>query len=247
MPRYREFAPPPRFSNSVECFWASTEGMTAGRVQRVVPDGCADIIYTRMEGKAFLNFVGPMRRFQDFPQAAGTCSVGIRFRPAMWKDIVRIDGTQTTDRIIPLADLWGQRAAELIRRLEAAEQPSQIVQFMETAMPTVALESPVQKAVRALESSRGRLSLDDAATAAGLSTRQFRRRCLELAGLSPKMLARILRFRHARSRIAQAAGRHAELAIECGYTDQSHLIAEFQEFAGSTPRKAVAEPAEAAR
>jgi AraC-like DNA-binding protein len=53
--------------------------------------------------------------------------------------------------------------------------------------------------------------------------------------LSPKLLARILRFRYALSRVHGQLGEHAGLAADCGYFDQSHFIAEFQRFSGRTP------------
>jgi AraC-like DNA-binding protein len=55
-------------------------------------------------------------------------------------------------------------------------------------------------------------------------------------GLSPKPLARILRFNRAvqviekSRRVAWAA-----LAHDCGYYDQAHFIRDFHAFAGSTP------------
>ena len=56
-------------------------------------------------------------------------------------------------------------------------------------------------------------------------------------GVSPKMLARIARFRRAAALIARGeAASGADLAAACGYVDQAHLIREFQEFAGTTPK-----------
>jgi AraC-like DNA-binding protein len=74
----------------------------------------------------------------------------------------------------------------------------------------------------------------------GLSERHFRRVCLERAGVSPKYLARLLRFRQVAERIramktSAAQPSWAQLAVACGYFDQAHLIREFQEFAGATP------------
>ena len=59
-------------------------------------------------------------------------------------------------------------------------------------------------------------------------------------GLTPKMYARICRFRRATGALAQAqpharATDWARLAQDCGYFDQSHLIHDFQEFSGSAP------------
>ena len=103
------------------------------------------------------------------------------------------------------------------------------------AMPTVAARTPAQRAFAWMESVHGCVTVDDIARQAGLSPRQFRRVCLDHTGLSPKLLAQVLRFRHAASRIHLHAGDHAGLSIDCGYFDQSHFIAEFQRFSGRAP------------
>ncbi len=239
MPIYWELKPPSRLVDSVECFWISEQEFKADGLQRVVPDGCADIIYTRIGGKAELRFVGAMTQWKDFPQPAGVCSVGVRFRPSMWADILRVNGEATTDRIIPLNDLWNKRAVELSRLLETTDQPSQFVRILAQAIPSVEVHSPLQRAIRMMEKLQGQLALDSAAAMAELSARQFRRRCIEATGLTPKKLNRILRFRQAANLAATWAGRQADLAAECGYADQSHLIAECRKFAGRTAAEIV--------
>jgi AraC-like DNA-binding protein len=94
------------------------------------------------------------------------------------------------------------------------------------------------------------ISLDDAISESGLSVRHFRRLCLERAGVSPKYLSRILRFRKAVQRIATMRARRslaqpswADFAVACGYYDQAHFIREFQEFAGCTPGRFLQSPA----
>lgn len=66
-------------------------------------------------------------------------------------------------------------------------------------------------------------------------------------GLSPKTLGRALRFRHAVREIerVRAGGRvpvtWTAIAFAAGYADQSHLIREFNELAGVTPARYMAE------
>ncbi|TDB92753.1 AraC family transcriptional regulator [Micromonospora fluostatini] len=60
-------------------------------------------------------------------------------------------------------------------------------------------------------------------------------------GLPPKVTARLLRFARAHAALTAdrppgtAAPGGAEVAARYGYSDQSHLIREFHEFAGVTP------------
>jgi methylphosphotriester-DNA--protein-cysteine methyltransferase len=96
---------------------------------------------------------------------------------------------------------------------------------------------PVEHAVALLERTGGCAAVDDLAREAGLSARQFRRVCLERTGFTPKFLARVLRFRRAAARLASGRAA-ADLALDCGYYDQAHLIHDFREFSGRTPRSA---------
>lgn len=55
-------------------------------------------------------------------------------------------------------------------------------------------------------------------------------------GLPPKTLARILRFARVLRRLDGAdRPAWAEIALDCGYYDQAHLIRDFRQFAGTTP------------
>jgi len=175
-----------------------------------------------------------MTRFEDFPQSACSISVGVRFRPGMWDDVLRLEGASCADCILPLDALWGRRAAELSRCLDSAGSVSRQIELLTRSLPPSDKLSPVQQAVRALESAHGTLTLDYLAAAANLSTRQFRRRCLAITALSPKQLGRILRFRNAHTRLLTGTSL-ADLALECGYFDQFHLTADFLQFSGQTP------------
>lgn len=231
MPEYREIAAPPDRAQMVECIWTMRTG--AGEPPyRVTPDGCADILFTRCGSEIRLEAVGPMTVYRDFALPAGASLLGIRLRPGMWSRHFGIPGDRLTDVILPLEDLWGSRARELAERLAGLGSLEQAPPLL---CPGPSEFSPAQRAISWLQARHGCVPVDKLAFAAGLSPRQFRRVCLELTGLTPKFLARVLRFRRALA--ATHAGRVdcASIAADCGYYDQPHLIRDFREFAGRTP------------
>jgi AraC-like DNA-binding protein len=70
----------------------------------------------------------------------------------------------------------------------------------------------------------------------GLSQRRFIQVFTAQVGLTPKLFCRVLRFQHVREVVVQASTLNwAQLALSCGYYDQSHLIHDFQEFSGLRP------------
>ncbi|HYW44420.1 MAG TPA: DUF6597 domain-containing transcriptional factor [Bryobacteraceae bacterium] len=236
MAEYREIAPPPRIAEAVECFWIMRQSRPAPEgapLHRVVPDGCADILFTANGGAGTLNAVGPMTGFRDHPVPPGGLMVGVRFRPGMWRASLGVPGDRLTDGIVRLDDLWGSRARELLQRLGEASSPDRCAAAFESFLRPPGA-APVQRAVAWMERRRGCVSVDELARMAGLSARQFRRACLSETGLTPKFLARVLRFRHVLSRVETCAS-FADLALDCGYYDQAHCINEFREFAGRTP------------
>ena len=235
MAEYCEIAPPPRLAETIECCWSMRQ-TGPGPLHRVMPDGCADILFTNNGACAELDAVGPMTTWRDHPLAGGQLLVGVRFRPGMWTASLGIGGDRLTNEIVPLAGLWGRRAGELLERL--AEAPSIagcVALFEQFLQPAVA--DPLQRALAWMEKRHGLVSLDRVARQAGLGPRQFRRLCIQQTGLPPKFLARVLRFRHSLCRLDKRPASLAQLALDCGYYDQAHFINEFREFSGRTPAR----------
>lgn len=234
---YREFLPSPRFRAHIECFWCH-ESSAANPSYRVLPDGCVDILFQRNgNGSGVLSAVGTMTHAHAFALPARQWTLGVRFQPAMAARFLRVGAAEIVNETVALSDLWNslraRRLAELIAESKTAvEGAAQI----ETALGEVPPLDPAEKAISQIVEFHGQVNLDDVANAARLSPRQFRRVCLERTGISPKRLARILRFRNAVARAtAKSLGGWADLALECGYYDQAHLINEFREFSGAAP------------
>lgn len=235
MPEYREFAPPERLRDSVECIWMICHDDELAVLHRVVPDGCADIIFTGGSGKPQLQFVGAMSRYEDYEVPARSLMVGMRFHPGMWVEQLGAPADLITDKQLALEDFWGKRAVVLLDKLSDAKSPQRCAEVLVDTVRNEHSPTPLQAAMAWMRSQQGLVKLDQVASHAGLSARQFRRVCLQQTGLSPKLLARVLRFRYALSRVHENAGDHAGLAADCGYSDQSHFIADFRRFSGCTP------------
>jgi AraC-like DNA-binding protein len=212
---YREFAPSPRLADFVECYWHRQDARPIA-IQRVLPDGCCDLLFTEQKGEPTgLAFVGLMTAARAIPVSAGAGFFGVRFRPAMagafFPDFAAsVDSTTALDH----ARDW--------RLFEQLAEAGSVEQRMWRA-----------------EEYLGNPRVSPAMVALGrggdVSPRHLRRLCLETAGVSPKHLARILRFRKAAEALGQGRVNWADHAAAHGYFDQAHMIRDFHEFAGCTP------------
>lgn len=213
--RYREFQPPEALAAFVERFWTVETGDAPVRYA-VLPDGCLDIVY-RSDG--LLRAVGAMVAPSLVELPARARLTGVRFRTGMARPFLCAPLGELTGASPALEDLWGAAARSLHQRLLEARSDEERRRAIAAALP---------RPQQAPTPWRARLS--------GLSERQFRRRCLDETGLTPKTLDRVLRFRRALKllRTAPHLG-WASIAAECGYYDQSHLIRDFRKFAGATP------------
>ena len=204
----------------------------------MLPDGCVDILFSSVANEPRgLSVVGLMTTAIVPDLQIGQRFFGVRFRPGMASWFVR-PSAELTDRTEPLENFWGAPARAMQERLAGASTPEEMAAVAESFLRPVEPPDAAQHALRAL--SEVGISLDQAASNAGMSARSLRRVCLERAGVSPKYLQRILRFRKAAAcmRVIGERGAQpswAQLAAACGYYDQAHLIRDFQEFAGATP------------
>ena len=230
---YREHSPGAALSRWVECCWTFE---SLGEEHAVRPDGCLDIVYSRELG---LRAVGAMPVEERFRMSAGMAVVGVRFRPGLARQFLQAPPVELTGQLAPLEQLWGRRARELESRLSSSQSAEERARLLLSALPHDAAfgaaSDAIARAMEAITAARGAIDLDWAAAQAGMSARQFRRRCLEESGLTPKFLCRVLRFRRSFELAASRGLSWAAIAAEAGYFDQAHLIRDFREFTGRTP------------
>jgi AraC-like DNA-binding protein len=94
----------------------------------------------------------------------------------------------------------------------------------------------VKAAAQMLHLEKGRFRLEDLAEQCNLSGRQLQRQFQETVGMSPKALARVIRFEAIRRRLMFNPDQSlTALAHEFEYSDQAHFTHDFKELAGRTP------------
>lgn len=136
-----------------------------------------------------------------------------------------------------------------IPRIEQVDPNDVIALLTELALDAArsAAQTPVRAVVEAIQAAQSPGLPQDLSRQVGLSLSQVRRRTAQAIGLSPKQLARLVRFEAARNRLWRAPGSAlASLALELGYADQAHLTREFTALAGLSPRAWVARQARSA-
>lgn len=145
-----------------------------------------------------------------------------------------------TDRVVELEDLFGREAERLLDRLHAANEWSRRFRLVDQALLTrvAAGRAPtpdIAHAVARLRGSAGRLAIGELAAELECSRRRLIDRFHAQVGLTPKALARVLRFDHAVALMGGGRRDLAELALDCGYYDQAHFNREFRAMAGCPP------------
>jgi AraC-like DNA-binding protein len=152
---------------------------------------------------------------------------------------------ELTNRVVALEDVMGPSARRLIGQLrDAPTWPARFQRLdyeLTARIAAATLPAPqVTHASQRLVQSGGRLPIHRIVDEIGWSRKHFITRFRHDLGLSPKLLARVLRFGRAVA-IVKAGGpvRLADLAAGCGYSDQADFARECREFAGVTPRELV--------
>jgi AraC-like DNA-binding protein len=252
---YEELASPAVLSGWIAAFWQlrDAEDNDDPGTQRVLPDGCVDILFdfgrwraggcnVGMVGPAG-RLVGTMTRALVVPMSGHTDLFGIRFRPGVIGSLTVCTGRAVQDLSIPLSEAGIHLSVsdeELYRESSLANRVrcvSPVLQRHLESRPSG--DSTVLAAIAAWENAAreeiGRLpSVKAVARRVGATERSLERRFGAWAGYRPAQFRRLVRFRAALE--VSDAGRRpwAEVAARCGYSDQSHLSRDFSEFALTT-------------
>ena len=167
--------------------------------------------------------------------------IGIVFSPGGFSPFATDAAHHFSNQTVALDAIWAGETQQLRDRLREIESPENRLQCLEqilTARFASSLQRrqrppQVQFALRYFAHNPSIASVRETARQIGWSERRLSQVFREEVGFSPKVWCRIQRFQHAvRQLHAGADVRWAELALDCGYYDQSHFANEFRAFSG---------------
>lgn len=241
---YHEFRPPGALAEYMLCFWTQTIRSRVAFAQRVVPDGCVDILLMNEVPMV----IGPWTEPFVARLAPGTNIVGARCHPGLMSSLLGVPASELRNQSVPLRDVWGN--AETARFARIADEPSLSARIsaMEAALlRCVANAAPIDKATRAAiqwiaRHPRGRV--EQLSEWLGFSSRQIQRRFAVAVGYGPKLFQSVLRFQRLLNLVAKAGSARnlAQFAAEADYADQAHMAREVQRFSGNPPSMSLQSP-----
>lgn len=252
---YRETPPSDRLAGHIKRFW-SLEYDAAGdrpQAETVLPDGCPEIVFNLSDRFERIHlagseiqpstlFAGQMSRSIAIQPTGCVRLFGVRFHPAGAFPLGGFPMHELTDRIIGIEGAVGREGKELEARTWDAENfEKRIAAFEAFFLKKLAAHSGKNDdisayAARVISRSGGLISISRLSENLGVSERRLERRFRSRVGISPKVLARIVRFQTLLGRIQKAETPGIlDVSLELGYYDQSHAIRDFREFSGTTP------------
>lgn len=247
---YCEIKPRSPLSRFVECFWTLESDQPPTKPERILPDGCVELILNF--GAAFSQHCEDRQELQPRNFLVGQMTgpilisptgavqlIGIRFHPGGTAPFVQLPLHEITDQVVELGSLSSKLERDLLRMTSAsaslAEKIVAVEEFLTGELLSCKTDPRLMMLAGRVVDSGGLVSVDRLANDAGISSRQLERRFLREIGLGPKLLARIIRFQQVFRAVEQCDAAWATVAIECGYYDQAHLIRDFNQFAQQTP------------
>ncbi len=239
---YKEYAPHAALSPYIDAFWTLYGNNTIHWPDKIMPDGCVDIILNT--GPAFLSrngaapmatgeayLVGTMTRYIEMVRPPSTQLTGIRFKPGGFSffydpTLLRNAADQTVefDRTL-IPDIGTATAnpapvldAFFLRRLTAPVQP-------------------IQPLIADIQQVKGQLTVSRLARQNFMTIRRLERLFHLHLAIPPKEFINFTRYQSAirQIRFKPANKTLLDIAFECGYYDHAHLANEIKKYTGSAP------------
>jgi len=248
--------PSPALAPFVESIWYfESAGSFAGAHarERILPQGTMQLLIN-LDQDELRSYHGDGYAQLHRIRGAGLCGVyarhfaidvaeqrsiaGVSFVPGGAFPFFAAPSNVVAEDHVELDALWGREGALVRERLLESRSPIDKLRTLEAAL-LGALARPLERdpAIAFALAAFDR----DAAVAAvtdrlGMTPRRFIHRFAEQVGLTPKRYARVRRFQRVLAAVEhKRAVDWAQLAVDCGYFDQAHLIHDFRAFSGMSP------------
>jgi AraC-like DNA-binding protein len=225
--------------------YARDRRLPAGRAHLLFNLGTPPLLFARDAATAPRPFptcwiAGQHETYLETGSHGDTALLGVQFTAHGAYRLLGVAQHELSGEVIELEALTGDRVLGLRERLLQARTPQArfallewwIVGLLERGRP---VHAGVLAGERAIAAAPGEFDLGSLSRDLGFSREHLIRLFREQVGLTPKAYANILRFGRALERARSARASWVEIAADCGYFDQAHLVRDFQRYAGRAP------------
>ena len=189
-----------------------------------------------INGERRTSFLAGLHEAQVTTEHPGR-SLGIQvdIDPLAARGLVGLPLHQLANRTVALENVLDEPF--LVERLATARDWEARFELLDTTLTRRLADAQPSREVawawKQLRDTHGRVAIGALGKELGWSRKRIVARFRDEVGLPPKTVAKLIRFERARDLAGTLPW--AELAFECGYYDQSHLINEFRAITGRTP------------
>jgi AraC-like DNA-binding protein len=254
---YLEHQPHPALAPFIKSLWYARNPGAIHSHERVLPTGRAQVVISlardyltdanhpttplaRTPAAILLGIYSCHQQIDTIDLAE---LMGISFHPGGTLPFFPVETHAFTNRETSLADIWGNAALTLRDQLREAPTPAQKFALLESALLCRLTTSKAPRrnpiidfALTHLHASPCTTTVAELTRTIGLSPRRLSQLFAEQVGVAPKLYCRIQRFQQAVQQMHLGKDiRWSELALTCGYYDQSHFTNDFRAFSGLNP------------
>ena len=252
---YHVYDPTYELQGFVKCFWTlEDEAHTQLVPQRVVPDGCMEMIihygdlYQQIleDGTTFIqprSFIfGQITSYIEIAPTGKSGIVAARFLPDGLAPFLDVPIASLENKAVALTRLFGEKALTLEQQVNLSLNNIERIHYIEEFLLShigeqQQIDNITKSCVDAIVRSQGQLAMTELADKVNSHRRQIERRFNEAVGMSPKQLSRVVRLQATIKMMGQKKFVSlTSLALENGYYDQAHFIKDFREFTGLSPK-----------
>ena len=233
----------------VRYYWILRDDSVLPVSERTLPTGCMQMVFHRgkqlltkergLQPQAFI--CGQALQFEDVESTGQIEMIVVVFQPQAAKAFLHIPASHFYQQCVATWEVEDVELTDLTKRIEDTPGEDECISLIEQFLIRrlhLLPEYNLKRIAAALEkiNVQPQVNAEQLSRAACLGRKQFNRIFMEHVGATPKNFVRIVRMQRALYTIQQQPGMpFAQLADECGFYDQSHMIKEFKQFSGYTP------------
>ena len=208
-----------------------------------VPDASIDLLFNIGDNKVKTYVSGTVFKAKYWEMGENDICFGVRFQPGqgILPKEISIDMLINNDLEID-GDIFGKGLTEQIALAESMDERYSLFRtayqkMIEKEQLSDSKKNIVDYMIKRIYETNGRIVIGELAEETNYSSCYLRRVFREKNGISPKQFAQYIRFQSLLEKNEKQKLRYDELALECGYYDEPHMMKEFKLYSGITLEK----------